>query len=108
MKESWLLDELALGLEHDEGRISMTGGTSLSLGVSSDVMTSDGSWFPGGIVGSTGNESLRLRLLLPMMLPLLFDFRVESKPHHSRRIEHENSNLASSYGTGNITPFLKM
>ena len=59
-------------------------------------------------MGISGSESLRLRLLLPMILPLLFDFRGESKHHHSRRIEHENSNLASSYGAGNIKPFLKM
>ena len=39
----WLLDELVLGREHNEGRISMTGGTPLSLGVSSDVMAADGS-----------------------------------------------------------------
>ena len=40
---SGLLDELVLGREHDEGRISMTGGTPFSLGVSSDVMAADGS-----------------------------------------------------------------
>ena len=40
---SWLLDELAIGREHDEGSISVTGGTLLSLGVSLDVMAADGS-----------------------------------------------------------------
>ena len=81
----------------------MTGGTPLSMGVSSDVMAAGGSWFPGGIVDISGYESLRLPMIL--LLLLLFDFRVESKPHHSRRIQYKNCNLASSYGTGN-TPFL--
>ena len=43
MDESWLLDEIVLGREHDEGSISMTGGTPLSFGVSSNVMAVNGS-----------------------------------------------------------------
>ena len=56
MDGSWLLGELALRRQHDEGSISMTGGIPLSVGVSSDVMAVNGSWFPGGIVGISGNE----------------------------------------------------
>ena len=44
MDGSWLLDELAIGREHDEGSISVTGGTLLSLGGSSDVMAVNGLW----------------------------------------------------------------
>ena len=45
MDGSWLLElELAIGREYDEGSISVTGGTLLSLGVSSDVMAVNGSW----------------------------------------------------------------
>ena len=57
MDGSWLLDELAIGREHDEGSISVTGGTLLSLGVSSDVMAVNGLWLLDELVlGREHNE----------------------------------------------------
>ena len=68
MDGSWLLDELGIGREHDEGCMSVTGGTLLSLAVSSDVMAVNGSWLLDELV--LGQEHDEGRISMTGRIPL--------------------------------------